>query len=235
MPVTKRVEETRQTHSCTDNNNSNSSSVPSLGYNSNNNSKAWICKPFIRKIPVQVRETRRSTLHGRAQTHILGWEVLFSIFICHPLAYFSSFRFIGLRRCVNERCHIKNCDWNSSCVARNPLQNKCKKFAPFYSTESVYYNEFRRSRDSVVGIATGYGLDDRDGRSLSPGRVKNFLFSTSSKSVLWSTRPPIQWVPGALSLSVKRPGREADHSPATIADVKKTWIYTSTPPYAFMA
>jgi hypothetical protein len=30
----------------------------------------------------------------------------------------------------------------------------------------------------------------------------------------------------------KRPGREADHSSAK---VKKTWIYASTPPYAFMA
>jgi hypothetical protein len=30
-------------------------------------------------------------------------------------------------------------------------------------------------------------------------------------------------------------GREADHSPPTIAEVKKTWIYTSTPPFAFMA
>jgi hypothetical protein len=28
---------------------------------------------------------------------------------------------------------------------------------------------------------------------------------------------------------VKRPGREADHSPPTNVDVKKTWIYTSTP------
>jgi hypothetical protein len=34
---------------------------------------------------------------------------------------------------------------------------------------------------------------------------------------------------------VKRPGREADHSPSTSAEVKKMWIYTSTPPYAFMA
>jgi hypothetical protein len=34
---------------------------------------------------------------------------------------------------------------------------------------------------------------------------------------------------------VKRPGREADHSPPTSAEVKKMWIYTSTPPYAFMA
>jgi hypothetical protein len=34
---------------------------------------------------------------------------------------------------------------------------------------------------------------------------------------------------------VKWPGREADHSPPTIAEIKKMWIYTSTPPYAFMA
>jgi hypothetical protein len=34
---------------------------------------------------------------------------------------------------------------------------------------------------------------------------------------------------------VKRQGREADHSPLTSAEVKKMWIYTSTPPYVFMA
>jgi hypothetical protein len=32
---------------------------------------------------------------------------------------------------------------------------------------------------------------------------------------------------------VKRQGREADHSPPTNAEVKKMWIYTSTPPYIF--
>jgi hypothetical protein len=35
-------------------------------------------------------------------------------------------------------------------------------------------------------------------------------------------------------IKVKRPGREADHSPLTSAEVKKTWVYTSTPPYALM-
>jgi len=34
------------------------------------------------------------------------------------------------------------------------------------------------------------------------------------------TQPPIQWVSGALSLGVKRPGRETDHSPQSIAEVK---------------
>jgi hypothetical protein len=40
---------------------------------------------------------------------------------------------------------------------------------------------------------------------------------------------------GALFPGVKQPEREADHSPPAVAEVKKMWIYTSTPPYAFMA
>jgi hypothetical protein len=71
------------------------------------------------------------------------------------------------------------------------------------------------------------------GRSSSPGKVKNFLLSTLSRPTLVFTQPPIQWVPGALSSRVKRPGRESDHSPPTSAEVKKMWIYTSTPPYAY--
>jgi hypothetical protein len=47
-------------------------------------------------------------------------------------------------------------------------------------------------------------------------------------------QPPIQWVPRAPSPEVKRPGNEADHSPPASAEVKKIWIYTSTPLYAFM-
>jgi hypothetical protein len=40
---------------------------------------------------------------------------------------------------------------------------------------------------------------------------------------------------GALSLGVKRPRCEADHSPPPSAEDKNAWIYTSTPQYAFMA
>jgi hypothetical protein len=91
-----------------------------------------------------------------------------------------------------------------------------------------------RSRDSAVGIATGYGLDGLRVRV----RVlvgHNFLSSTSSRPVLGPTQPPVQWLPGALSLGVKRPGREADHAPSASAEAKKMWIYTSTPLYVFMA
>jgi hypothetical protein len=73
------------------------------------------------------------------------------------------------------------------------------------------------------------------GQSSSPGGGKNLHFSTSSRPALGSTQPPIQRVPGALSLGVKWPGPEADHSSPTSAKIKKMWIYTSTPPYALMA
>jgi hypothetical protein len=39
--------------------------------------------------------------------------------------------------------------------------------------------------------------------SSSPARVKNFLFSTSSRSGLGSTQPPIKWVPGGSFLGGK--------------------------------
>jgi hypothetical protein len=67
-----------------------------------------------------------------------------------------------------------------------------------------------RGWDRAVGIATGYGLDGRGFgvRVLVGSRI----FSASSRPARGSTQLPIQWVQGALSLGVKRPGREADHS-----------------------
>jgi hypothetical protein len=40
---------------------------------------------------------------------------------------------------------------------------------------------------------------------------------------------------GGFFPGVKRPKLEADHSPLASAENKKIWIYTSTPPYVFMA
>jgi hypothetical protein len=48
------------------------------------------------------------------------------------------------------------------------------------------------------------------------------------------TQSLIQWVPEAVFPGIKRPGREADHSPPSGADVKNAWSYTSTPPYVFV-
>jgi hypothetical protein len=77
--------------------------------------------------------------------------------------------------------------------------------------------------DTGAGIATGYGLDDRGFGVRVP--VGSRIFSSPCcPDQLWG--PPNllsnQWVPGALSPRVKRPGREADHSPPASAEVKKT-------------
>jgi hypothetical protein len=90
------------------------------------------------------------------------------------------------------------------------------------------------SRDSSVGIATGYRLENgRVGVRVAVGQELSLLHVVQIG--FGFTQPPIQWVPGALSSAVKRPGREADHSPPTSVEIKKIWIYTSNPPYAFMA
>jgi hypothetical protein len=90
----------------------------------------------------------------------------------------------------------------------------------------------KRSRGSAVVIATSYGMDDRGVSVPSPYMVKNFLFSASSRSALGSNN--LLSNAGALPSWVKRQGREADHSPPTVAEAKKMWIYTFTPPYALM-
>jgi len=85
---------------------------------------------------------------------------------------------------------------------------------------------------SILRLATGWtvGVLAFDYRR----EMGIFLFTTASRPVLWSTQPPIQWVPGALSPGEKRPWREADHSPPSGAEVKNAWSYISTRQYVFM-
>jgi hypothetical protein len=85
-----------------------------------------------------------------------------------------------------------------------------------------------KSRDSSLGIALGYGLKDRGS---IPGGGWEFFSSPPRPERLWG-RPSLlsNGYLGALSLGKKRPGREADHSPPSSAEVKNAWSYTSTPP-----
>jgi hypothetical protein len=76
-------------------------------------------------------------------------------------------------------------------------------------------------------VKPGYGLDDRGFESRQGLGI--FLFTTASGTALGPTQPPIQWVPGALSLKVKQLEREVDHSPPSSAEIKNAWSCTSTP------
>jgi hypothetical protein len=91
-------------------------------------------------------------------------------------------------------------------------------------------NKAKNSRGSSVGIALGYGLDDRGSTVQFPAEAGNFSLTTVSRMALGPAQPPIQCVPGAFSQGIKRPECEADNSPPSIAEVKNAWSYTSTPP-----
>jgi hypothetical protein len=77
-----------------------------------------------------------------------------------------------------------------------------------------------RSRGSIVGIATGYGLDDRGvGVKSLKGQELSLLHSVQTGSGVHSTSY-------SVGTGGSFPGGKA---------VKKMWMYTSTPPYIFMA
>jgi hypothetical protein len=87
---------------------------------------------------------------------------------------------------------------------------------PPYNTRK--HGKRKRSLDSALGIATGYGLDDRGiGVRVSVG---SRIFSASSKPALGPTQPPIQWISG-----VKRPGSEADLSQLVPRSRKRAHIH----------
>jgi hypothetical protein len=72
------------------------------------------------------------------------------------------------------------------------------------------------SRDRSVGTEKGYGLE---GLNSIPSRVK-FFSSSQRPDRLRPTQPPIKWVPGTTFQGLKRPGREADHSPPSSVEAK---------------
>jgi hypothetical protein len=107
----------------------------------------------------------------------------------------------------------------------------------FYDLQTNYHNIFAYfiifTISSVV-IATGYGLEDGGVGVRVPVEQEFSLFHVVQ------TDPgvhPISYTmsTGGFSSGMKRPGRKADHSYPTSAEVKKIWIYTSTPRKLLMA
>jgi hypothetical protein len=79
---------------------------------------------------------------------------------------------------------------------------------------------------SSVSIVTRLGA----GRPGFNSRQGQGFFSSPPRP----THPPIQRVPWALYPGKKRPENESDSSPASSAEDKNAWSYTSIPQYVFM-
>jgi len=104
------------------------------------------------------------------------------------------------------------CGYNSSKASYFNTRFKVTSILVF----SCLYNKIvfnllllRRATGWTIGVL---GFDSRRCLGL-------FIFTTAFRTALEPTQPPIQWVPGAFSLGVKLPGREADHSPPSSAEV----------------
>jgi hypothetical protein len=84
--------------------------------------------------------------------------------------------------------------------------------SPDKGWESISTPPRPRSRDSSVGIALGYGLDDRGSRIRFPVGAGNF--SLHHRVQNGSGAYPASYPMGTKGSfpGVKRPGREADHS-----------------------
>jgi hypothetical protein len=106
------------------------------------------------------------------------------------------------------------------------------RWGPIMNPSQIYlpYLEGIWSRDSVVGIATGYVPDYR---------VVGVRVQAGSRIFFFPCRPDRLCGPSSILSNgcrglfppvVERLGREADHSFPASAEVKKMWIYISTPP-----
>jgi hypothetical protein len=77
------------------------------------------------------------------------------------------------------------------------------------------------SRDSSVGIALGYGLDDRRSRLRFPAGAGNFSLNHRVQNSSGAYPAPYPMGTRGYFLRVKWPGREADHSPPSSAEVEE--------------
>jgi hypothetical protein len=96
-------------------------------------------------------------------------------------------------------------------------------------------NNKNKIRGSSVGIATGYGLEYRGWRVRFPTRTGNLSFLHRVQTSSGASQPLIQRVLETFFPGVKRPVREADHSPPSSDSAKECVALYLHPQYVFMA
>jgi hypothetical protein len=122
-------------------------------------------------------------------------------------------------------------------MSRNPSRAEISPIIPF--EESIRGRnslpDLNKEHPSPINfkIATGYRLEDRGVGIRVPVRSRIFTSHVVQTGSLVHSTSYTMGTAGSFP-GVKRPGREADHSPPTSTEVKTMWIYTSTSPYAFM-
>jgi hypothetical protein len=109
-------------------------------------------------------------------------------------------------------------------------------FTACYTNDFTFFFFSFESRDSSVGIKTGYRLDSSGTGIQYPAKAMDiFLFySVHTGSGAHPTSYPMST--GSLSSVVKiRRHEDSYHLHVSSVEIKNTWMSTATPPYVFMA
>jgi len=120
------------------------------------------------------------------------------------------------------KCQTGNIRARECAFTRSNLLTSLRMFHPF--THQIFF----------VAMKTHHYFCDHDSSRVHSILVSRhdfqnlFLLHTTFRPNLWPTQPPNQRIPGTLSLVLKRPGREADHSPPSSVKMN-AWSYTSSP------
>jgi hypothetical protein len=90
-----------------------------------------------------------------------------------------------------------------------------------HRNNSIYGKRKGKRRDSSVGIATGYGLDDRLIWCSNPGGAGYISLRRRVETGSGAHQTSYSMGNGALPMGIKRPGRETTHLPPSNAEVKE--------------
>jgi hypothetical protein len=210
--------------------------APDYGSRMENRPLLYFYKPSLRLISARkktcpVSRVTRFVL-ATAYTHIATYYVSLRSWLFH---YTQTHNNIQANANSNRFvCHSYNGIWSlpTDLTPRSIYDKLYDKPNPNLQVLQVktFYSQdtnMLRSRDSAVGTATGYGLDDRGVWVQVP--VGSRIYSTSRPSEDHLTSYPTG-TSGSFQ-GVKRRGGEADHSPPTSVEVRKMLIYTSNPPH----
>jgi hypothetical protein len=104
---------------------------------------------------------------------------------------------------------------------RNKQCEKAKKKFTFLYCYFVHLVTFVSLLSCLAVIALGYGPEDRGSRVRFLAGAGNFSLHHRVQNGSGAYPASYQWVPGSLSVGVKRPGRIPDHSPPSSAEVKE--------------
>jgi hypothetical protein len=129
------------------------------------------------------------------------------------------------RVCVTIWRESENVDVLTSVISR-PLHQNVEEEEESIKLQRPFLNGMDRS-------SNGDGEVHKNTVTWWRHMLCNRKYTTKQAYFWWISLLSSGYV-GLFPWGVKRPGRESDHSPPTSAEVKKMWICTSTPPYAFM-